>query len=84
MKRLMTGFGMAAAFGLVASLSAQTTTTSATQSTSDRDREVTITGCLERGTNGNYTLTNARADNDRSPDHHRMQTCERPVRTAFQ
>ena len=59
MKRLMTGFGVAAAFGLVASLSAQTPTTS--QSTSDH--EVTLTGCLERGTNGNYTLTNARADN---------------------
>jgi hypothetical protein len=61
MKRLMTGFGVAAAFGLVASLSAQTTTTPASQTSSDR--EMTITGCLERGANGNYTLTNARADN---------------------
>jgi hypothetical protein len=61
MKRLMTGFGVAAAFGLVASLSAQTPTTSASQTSNDH--EVTITGCLERGANGNYTLTNARADN---------------------
>lgn len=61
MKRLMTGLGVAAAFGLVASLSAQTPTTSASQTSSDR--EVTITGCLERGANGSYTLTNARADN---------------------
>ncbi len=64
MKRLMTGFGVAAAFGLVASLSAQTPTTPASQTSNDH--EVTITGCLERGANGSYTLMNAKADNSAS------------------
>jgi hypothetical protein len=63
MKRLMTGFGFAAAFGLVATLSAQTTSSSATSTTTDKD-EVTITGCLERGANGNYTLVNAQTGSE--------------------
>jgi hypothetical protein len=65
MKRLITGFGVAAAFGLAATLSAQTTTTSSATSQRSSDHEVTITGCLERGPGGNYVLANARMDNDR-------------------
>jgi hypothetical protein len=61
MKRLMTGFGVAAAFGLAATLSAQTPASS-----SASDKEVTITGCLERGANGNYTLANAKIDDSAS------------------
>jgi hypothetical protein len=56
---------VAAAFGFVATLGAQSstsTTTAQTPSTTSSDREVTLTGCLERGTSGNYILADARQD----------------------
>ena len=55
----------AAAVGFAATLAAQTTTSTTTQ---QRDRmtgdkhEVTITGCLSKGADGNYMLTNASED----------------------
>ena len=66
MNRLMTGFGVAAAFGLAATLSAQTTTTSSAATQHASDHEMTITGCLERGAGGNYVLEHARMDDDKS------------------
>jgi hypothetical protein len=65
MTRLMTGLGVAAALGLAATLSAQTATSSASQPTTTDKNEVMVTGCLERGAGGNYTLINAKMDNDR-------------------
>ena len=59
MKRLMTGFGVAAAFGLAAIAERANTDTSASQPT-DGQNEVTVTGCLERGPDGNYTLDRTR------------------------
>ena len=55
---------VAAAIGFAATLSAQTTSTT----TQQRDRmsgdkhEVTITGCLSKGGDGDYMLTNASED----------------------
>jgi hypothetical protein len=63
MKRTMMGLCMAAAFGFVASLGAQSATSS--QSTTS-DKDVTVTGCLERGANGNYMLANAQKENGMS------------------
>jgi hypothetical protein len=60
----MTALSLAAAVGFAATLSAQTTSTT----TQQRDRmtgdkhEITITGCLAKGADGNYTLTNAYVD----------------------
>ncbi len=69
MTRTFTGLCVAAAFGMVASLGAQTTATStpsqrshSAMSNSSRGDEVTVTGCLEKGADGNYILTNARFD----------------------
>jgi len=70
MKKTVTGVCIAAAFGFVVSVGAQTTTsgtTAATTTTSD-SHDLTVVGCLQRGSDGNYLLTNARMDgaNDRS------------------
>jgi len=60
-----TVLSFAAAVGFAATLAAQTTTSTTTQ---QRDRmtgdkhDVTITGCLSKGADGNYTLTNAYED----------------------
>jgi hypothetical protein len=62
MNRIASGLCVAAAFSFAASLGAQTSTSSATGSTMSRDKEVTVTGCLQRGADGNYTLTNAMLD----------------------
>jgi hypothetical protein len=61
MKRIATGLCVAAAFSFAASLGAQTSTTSSTSSSMSKDKkeEVTVTGCLQRGADGNYMLTNA-------------------------
>jgi len=61
MKRTATGFCVAAAFGCIAMLGAQTSTTPTTagQSAMDKSRDVTITGCLSKGADGNYMLNNA-------------------------
>ncbi len=68
MTRTFTACCVAAAFGMAASVGAQSTATSTTSSTDrssaysehNRNGEVTVTGCLMRGANGNYILTNAR------------------------
>ena len=64
MTRLATGLCVAVA--LSCALNAQTPSTSATseqRASADTAREVTITGCLSKGADGKYTLTNAKLDN---------------------
>jgi len=63
MKRTATSFCVAAAFGCIASLGAQTPATSTTTTTGDKARDVTITGCLSKGADGNFMLNNASVDN---------------------
>jgi hypothetical protein len=68
MTRTATGLCLAAAFGFVASLGAQTTGTTdqsqrSHESMSRSSDEMMITGCLEKGADGNYILTNAHMDN---------------------
>jgi hypothetical protein len=67
MKRTVKGLCVAAAFGCVATIGAQTPTTSTTagQRTpmDDKARDVTITGCLSKAADGKFTLTNASMDN---------------------
>lgn len=74
MTRTFTGLCVAAAFGMVASVGAQTGQTSGTtadpsqhsrSTMNDRGSkhdEVTVTGCLQKGADGNYILTNAHVD----------------------
>jgi len=61
MNKTLSGLCFAAAFGLAATLGAQSTTTSQPE-TAKGDRDVTITGCLAKGAGGGYTLSNARID----------------------
>ncbi len=61
MNRTAAGLCIAAAFSFAASLGAQSTTSSATSSMSP-DKDVVVTGCLQRGADGNYMLTNAMMD----------------------
>ncbi len=64
MTRLATGLCVAAA--LSCALNAQTPSTSASagqRTSADNAREVTITGCLSKGADGKYILTNAKMDN---------------------
>jgi hypothetical protein len=67
MKRTVTGFCVAAAFGCIATLGAQTSTTSTTAGQrapmADKAKDVTVTGCLAKAADGKFTLTNARVDN---------------------
>jgi hypothetical protein len=67
MNRMSTGLCFAAAFGLAATLGAQspTSTTTASRSTTDKDHDVTITGCLSK-VGSSYTLTNAHMDTSAS------------------
>jgi|SRR5690242_7029436 hypothetical protein len=66
MKRMSTGLSLAAAIGLAATLSAQTaSTTTARPNTSDKEHEVTVTGCLSKAAGG-YMLNNARMENGAS------------------
>jgi hypothetical protein len=60
MRRIPAGLGVAAAIGLVATLSAQSPTTSGAM-TGDKDHDVTVTGCLSKASSG-FMLTNARVD----------------------
>ena len=66
MKRVATGFCVAAAFGCIATLGAQTPTPAAPAAPrapmTDKARDVTITGCLSKGADGKYMLQNARVD----------------------
>jgi hypothetical protein len=69
------GCTLAAAVALAASLGAQTATSTGDQrmkdaSTSDR----TVVGCLTRGADGKYMLTNARMDMGGAADHARAAT----------
>jgi hypothetical protein len=56
-----TALSLTAAFGLAATLGAQTTTSQPTTSMPDRDT-IAVTGCLQRDARGAYTLANARID----------------------
>jgi len=73
MTRTATGLSMAAAFLAAATLGAQTTSTPPPTSQSQssmHDRsdnsDVTVTGCLQKGADGNYILTNATMGADTS------------------
>jgi hypothetical protein len=65
MHRLSAGLGAAAVLAMSAAIGAQSTTTATTttqsQSSSDR-HEVNVTGCLAKGADGRFTLTNARVE----------------------
>jgi hypothetical protein len=61
MNRMASGLCIAAAFSFAASLGAQTTTSSAT-GTMNHDKDIVVTGCLQRGADGNYMLSNAKMD----------------------
>ena len=63
MTRMATGLCVAAALS-VATLGAQTPST--TNQRSDAAKEITLTGCLSKGADGKYMLTNAKADNPSS------------------
>jgi hypothetical protein len=64
MTRLATGLCVAAALSCALNAQTPSTSTSAGQRTSaDNAREVTITGCLSKGADGKYILTNAKLDN---------------------
>lgn len=66
MNAVKTGLSIAAAFGLAATLGAQAPTSTASRPmTSDKDHDVTITGCLSKGAM-DFTLTNARLDTEKS------------------
>jgi hypothetical protein len=61
MKRISTGLGFAMAIGLAATLGAQTPTSSR-PTTTDKDHDVTVTGCLAKAAAGGFQLTNARVE----------------------
>ena len=61
MNRIASGLCVAAAFSFAASLGAQTTTSSATSSMS-HDKDIVVTGCLQRGADGHFMLTDAKMD----------------------
>jgi len=65
MTRSVTGLCVAAAFGCAVALTAQTPANQQYGKTGDKDKghEVTVTGCLSKGPDGNFMLTNARAEN---------------------
>ena len=65
MKRTVTALCFAAAFS-IATLGAQTTTTTPGQRSATNDKathDVTITGCLAKDASGGFTLNNAHVDN---------------------
>jgi len=86
MKRMATSLCVAAAFGCIATLGAQTSTTSTTagQRTpmADKARDVTITGCLSKGADGKYMLTNARMDDNAVSDRSATTTTGTSTTTA--
>jgi len=65
MTRSVTGLCVAAAFGCAVTLAAQTPANQQYGKTGDKDKghEVTVTGCLSKGADGNFMLMNARAEN---------------------
>jgi hypothetical protein len=66
MKRTATGFCIAAALSCVATLGAQAPATppGADQRApaADKAREISVTGCVSKGADGKYMLTNAKVD----------------------
>jgi len=67
MKRVATGFCVAATLACVATLGAQTSTTPTTTPQrapmTDKAHDVSVTGCLSKSADGKFMLTNARVDN---------------------
>ncbi len=65
MTRSVTGLCVAAAFGCAVTLAAQTPANQQYGKTGDKDKghEVTVTGCLSKGADGNFIIMNARAEN---------------------
>jgi hypothetical protein len=61
MSRTSTGFGIAIALGCAVSLGAQTSSTPS-QTTSADSRELNVVGCVSRGSDGGFMLTNARVE----------------------
>src|SRR5690348_11941101 len=61
MTRTALGFGLAAALSMAVSLGAQTP-----QTHSDNDRNISVTGCLQRDASGGYILSNAQIDRNES------------------
>jgi len=59
MKQKTTAFCLAAAFGCIATLGAQTPTSTTTSQQSATAKEVTVTGCLAKGADGRFMLSNA-------------------------
>jgi hypothetical protein len=70
MKQKTTAFCVAAAFGCIATLGAQTpTSTTSSQSNTMRStpaHDVTVTGCLAKGADGRFVLNNAKMDDQMS------------------
>jgi hypothetical protein len=66
MKRVTTGFCVAATLGCIATLGAQTSTTPTTTEQrapmTDKAKDVSVTGCLAKAADGKFTLTNAKVD----------------------
>lgn len=88
MNRVTTGFCVAATLGCIATLGAQTSTpptsTGAAQRApmADKARDVTITGCLSKGADGKFVLTNARIDNPTTTTGTSGTTATTPPATA--
>jgi len=71
MTRIGTGLCVATALGCMVTLGAQTqppppTSTDQRSAMSDKARDISVTGCLAKGADGRYTLTNAKMDSPSS------------------
>jgi hypothetical protein len=71
MTRIGTGLCVATALGCMVTLGAQTqppppTQTDQRSAMSDKARDISVTGCLAKGADGRYTLTNAKMDSPSS------------------
>jgi hypothetical protein len=85
MTRSVTGFCVAAAFGCAVTLAAQTPSRDQQYGkTGDKDKghEVTVTGCLSKGADGNFMLMNARAENKPSTTTGTSGTTTAPPATS--
>jgi len=67
MTRIGTGFCVAAMLGCIATVGAQTpTSTDQRSSATAQSGDISVTGCLAKAADGSYTLTNAKIDNQAS------------------
>jgi len=68
MTRIGTGFCVAAMLGCMATVGAQTSTSTDQQrsSATAQSGDISVTGCLAKAADGSYTLTNAKMDNQAS------------------